>query len=428
MLNHVIVKDFGPIIFVDIELQRFTFFIGQQGSGKSTVAKIVSYCSWIEKEFSTTLSNEYFATKEMFMNRLMEFHKLAGYCKPTTEIYYETDFVQVEYSASTFNVELKNKYEYKKAKILYVPAERNLAVMSEFEKVNLGNNSLRSFLFDWFEARKRYSRKQNLDILDSGISFFSEESSGVRQNKLMHKNGSSFEISLSDASSGMQSFVPLEVVIDYFTSAYYDEKDNLDISFFYKEKQQKIYTSLLKELVLDNKNIETEESFEKISAWLKGIANGKEAENDRIIEIFDNLMFAHSTQFIVEEPEQNLYPTTQKAFLAFLIASCNADNRKHSCLITTHSPFLLNYLTLFVKASMIVNKCEYERARLEEIVPLDSVVYPEEFEIYEFFDGTVRKLSKPNNMPSDENLLNLLLEKTNLDFSEMLEMEDLCQQ
>lgn len=425
--QHIRIKKFGPIGSIDIELKRFTFFIGLQGIGKSTVAKVVSYCMWIEKVYSTMFSDEMFSTKEKFMNRLLMFHKLNGYCKPETEIYFETDFIYIEYTPSNFKIEQKNKYEYKQTKILYVPAERNLVLKSELEKATLGDTSFRSFLFDWSDARKNYSRQHPLDVLNLGVSFFSEEIDGVRENRLIHKNGSSFEIQLSQASSGMQSVVPLEVVVEYFSSGYYI--DNSDSSFFYKEKQQKIYTSVIKEYVLNNENIDTEESFLKISKWLNGIAKGeKTRSNDKIFEVLENLLFTHSTQFVIEEPEQNLYPTTQKDFLAFLIACCNAENRKHSCLITTHSPFLLNYLTLFVKASQILNKCNGKpKKALNKLVPLKSVIESDEFEIFEFSNGYARKLLKQFDLPSDENLLNRLLEETNVDFGRLLELEDLCQ-
>ena len=51
------VKNFGPITagyevndgFVDFN--KYTLFIGDQGTGKSTVSKLISICSWLEKAF-----------------------------------------------------------------------------------------------------------------------------------------------------------------------------------------------------------------------------------------------------------------------------------------------------------------------------------------------------------------------------------------
>ena len=44
------IKNFGPIIDTgELKLSPVSVFCGNQGSGKSTIAKIVSTCSWLEK-------------------------------------------------------------------------------------------------------------------------------------------------------------------------------------------------------------------------------------------------------------------------------------------------------------------------------------------------------------------------------------------
>lgn len=47
------IENVGPIKVVDMELKRFNFFIDPQSSGKSTIAKILSHCMWMEKEVQT---------------------------------------------------------------------------------------------------------------------------------------------------------------------------------------------------------------------------------------------------------------------------------------------------------------------------------------------------------------------------------------
>lgn len=427
-MARLIIKDFGPIKDIDIELSRFTFFIGLQGCGKSTVAKVVSYCEWIEKEYSTTFSMDNFNSKEMFIERLMKFHKLNGYNKENTKIYYKSQYILIDYSSSYYKIELLNKFEYKRSKILYIPAERNIAIMPEIEKMSLEETSLRSFLFDWYDARKKYSKKQALEILNLGVRYFAEDRSDGRKNKLIHQNGNTFEIMLSDASSGLQSLVPLEVVIQYYSQDYFKEKEN-DVSFIYEEKRQKTYMAIMKELLLENDELSSEESIQKFTLWLqKLIANGEGSiEDDKIGKAMANLLFTHNTSFIIEEPEQNLYPSTQRDLLYFIFSCCNDNEKKHTCLITTHSPYLLNSITILAKAFQVKNNDNKElQDRLNEIIPLQSCVDISEIDIYEFSNGGAKKLSKIYGLPTDDNLLNNLLEKTNVDFADLLELEDLC--
>ncbi len=47
------VKKIGPLVDLKLTLNRFDVFIGKQSSGKSTLAKIISHCLWMEKEVAT---------------------------------------------------------------------------------------------------------------------------------------------------------------------------------------------------------------------------------------------------------------------------------------------------------------------------------------------------------------------------------------
>ena len=43
-MEKIIVRNFGPINELNIEIKRFTVFIGTQGSGKSTISKLLTIC------------------------------------------------------------------------------------------------------------------------------------------------------------------------------------------------------------------------------------------------------------------------------------------------------------------------------------------------------------------------------------------------
>ena len=48
------IRNIGPIKEVEeITLNRVNVFMGPQSSGKSTIAKIISYCTWVEKDVAT---------------------------------------------------------------------------------------------------------------------------------------------------------------------------------------------------------------------------------------------------------------------------------------------------------------------------------------------------------------------------------------
>ena len=135
---------------------------------------------------------------------------------------------------------------------------------------------------------------------------------------------------------------------------------------------------------------------------------------------------------IVEEPEQNLFPNSQRNVVNTLLKYNNnvSDNK---LIITTHSPYVINYLMLSIKASEIEQRCgdnKEIKSRLYEIVPEKASTPLQDVAIYELDEntGTISKLKESFGLPSNENYLNDELGESNVLFSELLEIEDLCQQ
>ena len=143
---------------------------------------------------------------------------------------------------------------------------------------------------------------------------------------------------------------------------------------------------------------------------------------EQIKSKFQNKTFIN----IVEEPEQNLFPSSQQKMLNSLLEFNNL-NEGNKLIMTTHSPYLINYLTLCVKADMVksnLNSDESKR-KLAEIVPLQSTVNSDDLIIYELDEtnGTIKKLDDYKGLPSDENYLNDSLEDTNELFAQIQEIE-----
>ena len=74
-MARLIVRNVGPIKDVDIELRKVNVFMGPQGCGKSTLAKIISFCSWLEKDSDATMKAE----TGGLVSLMMKFHRMEGY-------------------------------------------------------------------------------------------------------------------------------------------------------------------------------------------------------------------------------------------------------------------------------------------------------------------------------------------------------------
>ena len=74
---------------MDIELRKVNVFMGPQGCGKSTLAKIISFCSWLEKDSDATMKAE----TGGLVSLMMKFHRMEGYFQDESELAYIGDDV-----------------------------------------------------------------------------------------------------------------------------------------------------------------------------------------------------------------------------------------------------------------------------------------------------------------------------------------------
>ena len=121
--------------------------------------------------------------------------------------------------------------------------------------------------------------------------------------------------------------------------------------------------------------------------------------------------------------EQNLFPTAQRSVLFDLFEAYN-DRKDNQLIITTHSPYLIDYTSLAVKAFSIRTKTDVQEATLNQIVPKSSRMNGDDVCVYQIRGGKIFALDKYDNMPSDNNFLNKELSDTNDLFGRLLELED----
>ena len=351
-MKQLVIKNVGPIRQVDIKLNRFNFFIGPQSSGKSTVAKILSSCMWLEKEVLTTLNDKVLADGAAFVRLVESFHKIEGYFEDSSFVQYDTDFISILYNNMDIKITRKENEDYHREKICYIPAERNMVTLPELQGFEFGHTNIRSFLFDWFNAREFFVAGNKTDVLNLGVKYYYDSEQSKIKDRIENVNGRTYQIALSTASSGLQSLTPLVVMLQYYTDEYfrsYHEK----ASFNTYNRTRKADVFLYDKYVLNKvkPNFTEEERANLLEKIRNGIFKGNHSYHKLLYNYHTalyNLKTPEKSSFIIEEPEQNLYPSTQMDLLDLVVERCNGE-RKHHCTITTHSPYILNQLNLLVK-------------------------------------------------------------------------------
>lgn len=400
-MNTITIRNIGPIIDVTLELNKVNVIIGPQSSGKSTIAKIISYCTWVEKDVATSQSLEEFQNNEnYFRERLESFHKIKGYFKPNSYISYSSEVVNIKYESSTFSISWVDKYAYKRSKISYIPSERNMVSLSEIDKLELSNTNIRSFLFDWFTARKRYTQEQKLSILNLGVDYYHVEGVIKEDHIKGINNAQEYDILLPFASSGLQSITPLIATIDFLTHWIYNQEE--DISFEANEKRTKANQSLVRELVL--KPYFNEDNFDevvykdkvtKINEQLKLSDENAKKYVNKYREIRENLVHTNNIELIIEEPEQNLFPETQRDIIYYLLERCLGE-KDHRLTITTHSPYVLYAINNCMMGGLVYEKMsDSDKARLKCV---KSIINPEKVSAYEIRNGKLKQIQQNDKL------------------------------
>ena len=197
-MKHIVIRQFGPIDEVDIELKRVNLIIGPQSSGKSTVLKVACYCDWMERQIELTQKPERYCDAETFVFNLINFHRLKGYLKADTYISYENDAVFFDFSEKakkcTFRWKADKRWKYKRVKIAYIPSERNLvAAIPNWYQVSMKQDNILDFMKEWEFARKAFSKGEA--ILDLPVKY--KYSSNNSADYIVLPNGKELDLTVT---------------------------------------------------------------------------------------------------------------------------------------------------------------------------------------------------------------------------------------
>lgn len=327
MKEKLIIKNFGPIKSVELELGRFNVLIGDQGTGKSTVAKLLTV---LRSTFFIELFN---VSEDEIINR--ETQLFFEHLKLVEIQNYFYDNTEIQYLCELYSLELNNKTVIIKKQrqplleesiynnLNYIPAERILVTTlanSLFALIETGTSLPKLFLRfgDKFQkARKEQTSFDYSAIL--GIKYT------YKDNKDIIILPSGKEIPTQDASSGIQGSVSLLTVFNSITGH-------------------------------------------------GRIKRSHSQDSDKLIGYL-----------IIEEPELSCFPETQHKLLKHIskeIAIKEDSGKiyyKYRLLITTHSPYILTSLNNMMYAYKVGQLYNDEADKIIEkkywINPDDVSVY-----------------------------------------------------
>ena len=353
MNERIIVRSFGPVKDLDIILKKVTLFIGDQGTGKSCVAKLFSTFKWMEKVLcQKKYKPSYFEQYNRFKTKLCAYHRIETFINKDSYIRYVGDLYEFLYENGNFSIIDKCRDIKGIAKIMYVPAERSIVSVAENKSKLLKElpDSSETFSDEFVNAKKYFQSGYNLPF--EGLRFEYDN-----LNDTGWIRGNDYKVRLTNASSGIQSSLPMCIVSEYLSSKI-SNKEEIKLSKEEKDKLEKRVAEIMQ-------NDEYSESIK-----------------DMMIRQLSYVNRYNQFINIVEEPELNLFPRSQMQTLCSLISN-NASSDENMLVFTTHSPYSLAIInTMIMGAKAYANADEEQKNQIETILPTRYQIHEDDIAAY----------------------------------------------
>ncbi len=408
-MTKILIQHIGPISNVEIELNKINILMGPQSSGKSTIAKIISYCQWVEKRY--ILDGEF---KYDVSEQLLDFHRLSeNYFSEKSFFEYESNFIKISYKGIKLKQSIrkkKNNIKYEKSKNIYIPSERNfVSAIPNLSKYNETNDNIMSFVYDWYSAKRKFTKNNSLPILNLGVNFYNNEEKDLDV-LVLTKNKK--EIQLRESSSGLQSVTPLILIIEYLTNNFYSENTSNSVNEL--DTLKHILSKNLLDIIDTNKLLDIKNNKENPNK-----IELSKIEFSKLLNLIKLRTSYYNSNFIIEEPEQNLFPETQRDFIYYIFNKFKSD-RNHSLTLTTHSPYILYAINNCLMGDLISkNLSDKER---NEFQSKDSWISAKLVNIFEIDkdNGTIKSIKDDDTGTVNKHYFNRIMNSIMDEYYEML--------
>lgn len=325
-MESLAIRNFGPVMDITLSpIKRFNIFIGESGSGKSTIMKVLAMMRWIYKMccVRTYLKKSGIQTPFRFRaDAILNDNGLKPFLRSDSEINYCNGNFEIIIKNGRLLFPRKNvdSEDLTLYKIAYISDKRVL-----IPDVAAGNVTLRHNMFYLDETYLNFQKA--LDVIpDTEMDYLGVKMSVKKTNAGRRVFISSSDtqqcfanLPLTSASSGMQSSVALHYIMHYF-SAYYDIVNSMN-------------STIVRFLA----------SGDILSKFSASSDIGK---------------FPHRRISVhLEEPELSLFPSNQWGLMKYLIGEClKSESAPLDLTIATHSPYILTALNI-----MMLIKKAYEK-------------------------------------------------------------------
>ncbi len=411
-MEKITIKGFGPIKYAEIEVKKLLVLIGEQASGKSTIAKLIYFFKSIPKEFYNPLfdSSEilFDGVKNPNLKIKLKFLNFFGRPKQDEEfqiIYQYGDERHLEISSSSdssksnLSVELSTSLFHDLISDQIRDQLGILSKLGESAESETDPDRRNAFRFE------QVSNWAKMGEMINAIFCIKQDSNlfiiAGREPTVSYQTA--FESYLKES---------LRKVLGLSTSQLGGQASDEILMLEFLEEVQRIksifqkyggFGSLFELIPQDDTKNRFAEISERINSILKGTysidgvgeklvhdngfvylrdASSGQKESIRIIQDLVLTMVEKRMAFrVIEEPEAHLFPVAQKQLIELLVFLANAQS-ENQVIITTHSPYVLSTFNNLLFATRVVDKNPSAEEEVAKVAPAPFRIDPATFAAY----------------------------------------------
>ncbi|WP_374175159.1 AAA family ATPase [Flavobacterium tructae] len=440
----LIVKNFGPLKDIEIEVREMVTFIGAQASGKSTLAKLIS----IFEDDDFRRSSD--ATFEAELRK----YNIYSYLSENTFIQYKNSErvypFTLRFSSGKFEKQtIPNIIELFKGiknedhdNIKYKTIEGfKFLIKGSIEHSQFYDTNFETKILNLFPEKKQQTKFINYYYNPENKQFFKDHLVDEILNILGKEEKFENYLHLYEALVNSFSniflydsiYIPTErnILEIISTNVLGLINNNIQIPRYLLNSGQEYEKAIqtIKELplsIIDKKikyKREGKSSYiyhnetEKVD--LLESASGLQSIIPilLLVEYSKSLKEKYNFNFVVEEPELNLYPKAQHELIKYLIKNCLFDRK--NLILTTHSPFVLASINNLLLA---YDKGQKKPKEVNKIINKESWLNPKNFIAYELKNGKAKKIMNDRLGQISENMIDSVSDTFADEFDKLLDL------
>lgn len=321
-MRHLFINNFGPVHKAELDLKSFNLLIGEQSVGKSTIAKLISV---LTDNFSLFL-----IASKGFDGWLIQMRMF------NLDIFKDDDYhIIYDYEVDSrffhFDIKPNNIVSYVKIDGRLFRSKTRIAK----EIVDVWHFFHEKEIFEKFSIiKERFETEKNPAGIIS-FALFMSSSLYIPAERVIFSLFKSLQSAISLAGDIVPiTFMRFMVHLEQAKAK--KKKYNsslLDITYVEEEKEM---------FFIDHKSNKKYSLFEASSGIQSTLP---------LLLLLDDIPNREYSSIVIEEPETNLFPTTQVDLLKVILNKARVEGR--TATVTTHSPYILSALNNYLYAGAL---------------------------------------------------------------------------